>query len=138
MKQSIFIFLFIICSCSNEVSEKDLKHLNGYWEIYRVESVNKKITEFKVNSTIDFYFIDNENKGYRKKTSLDFSGVYKTNNIKDKVIIENKNGAYLLKTKTALNNWEDRIINLTPEKLVLKNKKGDVFYYKKHKKLNIN
>ncbi len=138
MKYFIPFLFFILISCSDKVTQQDLHNLNGYWDIDKVESVDKKVTEYGANSTIDYYFVNDKNEGYRKKTTLDFSGTYKTNNIKDKIVIEDKNGTFIIKTSTSLDNWEDVIINLTPEKLVLKNEKGILFYYNKHEKFNNN
>jgi len=138
MKYFTSILFFILISCTDKVTQQDLQQLNGYWDIEKVESIDKKITEYKANTTIDYYFINNNNEGYRKKTTLDFSGTYKTNNIKDKITIENKNGYFVIKTITSLDEWEDIIVNLTSEKLVLKNEKGVLFYYNKHEKFNSN
>ncbi|PHS09456.1 MAG: hypothetical protein COA88_04540 [Kordia sp.] len=138
MKYFIPIIFFILVSCTDKVTQQDLQQLNGYWDIDKVESVDKKVTEYGANSTIDFYFVNKQNEGYRKKTTLDFSGTYKTNNIKDKIVIEDKNGAFIIKTITSLDNWEEVIISLTKEKLVLKNEKGVLFYYNKHEKFNSN
>ena len=138
MKYFIPIIFFILISCTDKVTQQDLQQLNGYWDIDKVESVDKKITKYGANSTIDFYFVNEQNEGYRKKTTLDFSGTYKTNNIKDKIVIEAKNGAFIIKTTTSLDNWEDIIVSLTKEKLVLKNEKGVLFYYNKHEKFNSN
>ncbi|NQY29271.1 MAG: hypothetical protein HRT69_07350 [Flavobacteriaceae bacterium] len=138
MKYFIPIIFFILISCADKVTQQDLQQLNGYWDIDKVESVDKKVTKYGANSTIDFYFVNEQNEGYRKKTTLDFSGTYKTNNIKDKIVIEDKNGAFIIKTITSLDNWEEVIISLTKEKLVLKNEKGVLFYYNKHEKFNSN
>ena len=138
MKYFTPIIFFILISCTDKVTQQDLQQLNGYWDIDKVESVDKKTTKYGANSTIDFYFVNDQNEGYRKKTTLDFSGTYKTNNIKDKIVIEAKNGAFIIKTTTSLDNWEDIIVSLTKEKLVLKNEKGVLFYYNKHEKFNSN
>ena len=138
MKPYFYILFTVFINCSDNISENDIQKLNGYWEINKVESIDEKVTEFKINSTIDFYYVDKTNQGYRKKTSIDFSGTYKTNKIKDQIIIENKNGQYIIKTKTPFDNWEDTIIKLTNESLTLKNKSGAMFYYKKHEKFNSN
>jgi len=138
MKYFSPILFIILISCNNKVTQQDIQQLNGYWDIDKVKSVDKKITEYKVNSTIDYYFVNDNNEGFRKKTTLDFSGTYKTNNIKDKIEIEDKDGTFIIKTTTPLDNWEDIIVSLTSEKLVLKNEKGILFYYNKHEKFNSN
>ncbi|MGB0896226.1 MAG: hypothetical protein ACPGU9_07295 [Flavobacteriaceae bacterium] len=134
----LYCLLFILFfSCSKKVTQDDLKNLNGYWDIEMVESESKKITKFGVNSTIDFYYLDNTNQGYRKKTKPDFSGKYRANNIKDSIKIIHKNNQYIIHTTTPLDNWKDIIIELTPEKLILQNEKGVLFHYKKHQKLDL-
>ena len=85
MKYFASILFFILISCTDKVTQQDLQQLNGYWDIDKVESVDKEVTEYRANSTIDYYFLNDKNEGYRKKTTLDFSGTYKTNNIKDRI-----------------------------------------------------
>ena len=80
--------------------------------------------------------MNHNNKGYRKKVKPDFSGKYKTNNIKDSIIITHKNEQFTIHTSTPLDSWDDIIIELTPKKLILKNDKGVLFHYKKHEKYN--
>jgi len=138
MKYLITILFIILISCTDKVTQQDLQLLNGYWDIDKVESIDKKVTKYGANSTLDYYFLNDKNEGYRKKTTLDFSGTYKTNNVKDKISIEDKEGVFVIKTITSLDNWEDVIVNLTKEKLVLKNEKGILFHYNKHEKFNSN
>ncbi len=135
MKYLSIIILFIFFSCDNQVTINDAQKLNGYWDITKVIDSNNKITEYKVNTTIDYYFIDVNNKGFRKKATLDFSGKYKTNNIKDLITIENKKDKIVIKTTATLNNWEDTVVKITDDELILKNNAGVKFYYKKHKKI---
>ncbi|MGB1269149.1 MAG: hypothetical protein ACPG45_05375 [Flavobacteriaceae bacterium] len=136
MKTLFSLLLIVATSCSKNITQDDLQHLNGYWDIEFVESEAKKITKFGVNSTIDFYYLNDNNKGYRKKVKPDFSGKYKTNNIKDSIRITNENNQFIIHTSTPLDSWEDIIIELTPEKLILQNDKGVLFHYKKHEKYN--
>lgn len=136
MQHIFYILLFTLVSCSNKVTQDSLPLLNGYWDIEMVESKDKKITKYGINSTIDYYFLGANNKGYRKKTKPDFSGKYRANNIKDSISITHKNNEFIIHTKTGLDSWNDIIIKLTTEKLVLKNSKGVLFHYKKHEKYN--
>lgn len=136
MKHIIYILFFTLLSCSNMVTQEKLPLLNGYWDIEMVESEDKKITKFGTNSTIDYYYLGTNNKGFRKKVNPDFSGKYKANNIKDSISITHKNNEFIIHTKTELDSWEDIIIELTPKKLILKNNKSVLFHYKKHEKYN--
>lgn len=133
----VYCLLFVLfLSCSNNVTQDDLQNLNGYWDIEMVESESKKITKFGINSTIDFYYLDDTNQGYRKKAKPDFSGKYRANNIKDKITVTHENEHFIIHTTTALDSWDDTIIELTKEKLILQNDKGVLFHYKKHEKYN--
>lgn len=136
MKYLYCLFFILFLRCSETISQDDLQYLNGYWDIELVESESKKVTKFGVNSTIDFYYLDKTNNGYRKKATPDFSGKYKTNKIKDAISINKKDGQYNIQTTTELDSWTDTIIELTAEKLVLQNNKGVLFHYKKHEKYN--
>ena len=138
MKYFLSLCFFILISCSGKVKQQNLQYLNGYWDIEKVESTEKKITHFGANTTIDYYFLGKDNTGFRKKTMPDFSGTYKSNNLKDSISITKKDGNFVIFTETSLNNWEDIILELTSEKLVLKNETGTLFYYKKHQKFNFN
>jgi len=135
MKYFFSLCFLILISCSGKVNLQDL---NGYWDVVKVESTEKKVTQFGANTTIDYYFLGKDNTGYRKKMMPDFSGTYKSNNIKDKISITEKGGNFTIFTETTLNNWEDTILELTSEKLVLRNEIGTLFYYKKHQKFNFN
>lgn len=137
MKYTLYFILLLFINCTSTVTEKDLQFLNGYWEIEKVVSAKNKTTQYGINATIDFYFIDNNNIGYRKKTTPDFSGKYKVNNIKDSIRISKKNKQFVIHTSTALASWDDIIIKLTSKELVLENEKGARFHYKKYQKLNL-
>jgi hypothetical protein len=136
MKYLYNLFFVLFLSCSNKVTQDDLQNLNGYWDIEMVESETKKITQFGINSTIDFYYLDNTNQGYRKKATPDFSGKYRVNNIKDKITVTLENENFIIHTSTPLDSWSDIIIELTKEKLILQNEKGALFHYTKHEKYN--
>jgi len=137
-KFSVALFFVFLISCSKTVQQKDLQKLNGYWEIDLVESAHKKIKKYGMNTTVDFFKIDDKGKGYRKKMKPDFSGKYKTNHIKDTLQVVFKNEHFILQTRTAYDSWEEIIVKLTDDELVLENDKGILFHYRKHKKYNFN
>ena len=137
MKYALYFIFLLFLNCSNTITEQDLQLLNGYWEIEKVVSVKNKTTQYGINATVDFYFINKNNIGYRKKTTPDFSGKYKTNNIKDSIRINKIDEQFVIQTSTSLASWHDIIIKLTTKELVLENENGARFYYKKHQKFNL-
>ncbi len=135
-KVIIITVLVVFVGCNTPVKQEDLQKINGYWEIELVESATKKIKKYGLNTTIDYFNVDKNGNGFRIKTKPDFSGKYKTNKVKDTLHIVFKNKQFVLQTRTPYDSWEETIIKLTDDKLILKNDRGILFHYKKHLKYN--
>ena len=86
--------------------------------------------EYKINETIDFFKVENK-KGFRKKMMPQFDGTYLTNDINEDLEIIIKDEHATIKYTTEFANWEETIIKLTAEKLVLKNKQELEYHYKR-------
>jgi len=134
---SYSILLILLVGCTKTIQKEDLKYLNGYWEIELVESATKKIKKYAVNTTVDYFSIDADGNGFRKKTKSDFSGKYRANHIKDTLHVIFRGNVAVLQTKTPYDTWEETIVALTDKKLTLRNSKGILFHYKRHQKFNL-
>lgn len=134
------IFLFIVfgllLSCKQTISKTDLNNLNGYWEIEKVELPDGDKKEYKVNETIDFFKIKDE-KGFRKKVMPQLDGTYLTNDIQEDIVIAVKDGDATIQYKTTYASWNEEIIELTKEKLVIKNQQDFEYHYKRPVKFSI-
>lgn len=141
MKYSIYKLLLIIpfaiiMSCSNNVAKEDLKNLNGYWEIEKVIT-NNQIKEYKINTTVDYYQVNTNGNGYKLKLKPNFTGNYDTNSVKDTIHIKHKGDSIFLVTASQFNKWEELILELNENTLILKNKEGNIYQYKKHLKFDL-
>ncbi len=137
MKKIVLFFVFgLFISCKQSISESDLQNLNGYWEIEKVELPDGEKKEYKVNETIDYFKITS-NKGFRKKVMPQLDGTYLTNDIQDEIAIAYKDGAATIKYKTKYASWNEEIIELSKDKLVLKNKQDFEYHYKRPVKFSI-
>ena len=97
MKKIITFFLLgmLLISCKQSITTKDISKINGYWEIQKVKLPEGGKKEYKVNETIDFFKIK-DNKGFRQKVMPQLDGTYLTNDLKENVLISNKDGNYYL------------------------------------------
>ena len=132
----LLIVLVSALSCKQKITEADLSNLNGYWEIEKVELPDGDMKEYKVNETIDFFKIE-ANKGFRKKVMPQLDGTYLTNDIQEDVVVVVKNGDALLQYKTKYASWKEEIIELTKDKLVVKNQQEIEYYYKRPAKFSV-
>ncbi len=137
MKKIILFLVFgLFLSCKQSISEADLKNVNGYWEIEKVELPDGDKKEYKVNETIDFFKITNK-KGFRKKVMPQIDGTYLTNEVEESVIIELKDDKAILHYSTNYAKWNEEIIELSNDKLVVKNKQDLEYHYKRPVKFSI-
>ena len=134
------IFLFIVfgllLSCKQTISKTDLNNLNGYWEIEKVELPDGDKKEYKVNETIDFFKIK-DGKGFRKKVMPQLDGTYLTNDIQEDIVIAVKDGDATIKYKTTYASWKEDVIELTKDKLVVKNEQDLEYHYKRPVKFSV-
>ncbi len=132
----ILVLSLLFVSCKQEVKPEDIAKLNGYWEIEKVELPDGDKKEYKVNETIDFFKIE-ANKGFRKKVMPQLDGTYLTNDIQEDVVVVIKDGDASLQYKTTYASWKEEIIELTKDKLVVKNQQEIEYYYKRPAKFSV-
>lgn len=125
-------------SCKPTIKDTDLQKLNGYWEIESVETTDKKIKKYNVNLTVDYFLVNRNLNGFRKKATADFSGTYKSNNRKDSIYIKKIKDLFILTTNTQVHSQTETILEISDDKLILKNEQGIIYHYKKHQKLDFN
>lgn len=133
MKNSLILFLFslLIISCKPSVTEADLAKINGYWEIQKVELPDGEKKEYKVNETIDFFSVKDQN-GFRQKVMPQLNGTYLTNDIKEIVKVTNQEDTYFINYVTKYGKWKEEIIEIQDSVLILKNKDNLEYHYKRH------
>ena len=132
----LLIVLVSVLSCKQKITDADISNLNGYWEIEKVELPDGDKKEYKVNEPIDFFKIDG-NKGFRKKVMPQLDGTYLTNDIQEDIVIAVKDGDATIQYKTTYASWKEEIIELTKDKLVVKNEQDLEYHYKRPVKFSV-
>ena len=120
----------ILVSCKEVVKEADIQNLNGYWEIEKVILPDGDDKEYKTNETYDFFELKDK-FGTRQKGMQQFDGSFLTNNVSENFSIVFKDGNCFINYKTDFANWEEEILVLTKEKLVVKNNNNLEYHYKR-------
>lgn len=137
MQKWLTLLLFICFhACSERISESDLNYINGYWEIQEVKFPNGKTKEYDINMTIDYFEFD-KMQGFRKKMQPKFDGTFNTSSDAEAFQISEKDGSFWMHYKNDLSIWEEQIIEINKTNMVVKNKEGLSYHYKRFKTINI-
>ncbi len=122
--------LFLMISCNKTISESDLKDLNGYWEIEKAEMPDGEIKEYKINTIVDYFEIEN-NKGFRQKAMPQVNGEYLTNEVQESVELVEVDGKIMMKYHTDFADWQEQLITISKDELVVQNEHDIKYYYKR-------
>ena len=129
-KITLFIVALATVSCGNSVSDADLPKLSGYWEIETAVLPDGTEKEYTINATIDFIELKG-NEGIRRKVMPQLDGKYIVNDLKENILIVEKEGDFFIKYNTPYAKWSEQIITLSDKELVLKNEQKIEYHYKK-------
>ena len=124
-------------SCSKPVSDEDLKHLNGYWEISEVKTADGDTKEFQSNNNVDYFELA-DHKGSRLKVVPQLDGKKQSNGIAEHFVVLDSANATYLKYTTAYAGWTEKVDRLTAEELVIINKNDIKYTYKRFTPVVIN
>ena len=132
MRKYFYILLLLIglISCTSKPSKETILNINGYWEIEKVSFPDGNKKEYQVNEFLDFISIKNL-KGTRQKVAPQLDGTFLKGALQDKIRIVDSANCYFLKTKSKFTNWEEKIIFVSDDELVLENESKITYYYKK-------
>ncbi|GGG27651.1 hypothetical protein GCM10011344_30580 [Dokdonia pacifica] len=134
MKRVHLIYLVIVtslCACTQN-PEEQLTYLNGYWEIAGVTTPDGKAKEFSLSQNIDFFEIQNNQKGIRKKVQPSINGNFTTSQSSENIDIEIRKDMLVLKYTTAFDHWEETVIEATKDELILLNENGNIYSYRRY------
>ena len=127
------MIFFISCNKNNNIADnyiKNIKYINGYWEISKVIKNGQVIKNYDFNGTVDFYFLDDKNQGYRKKVKPIINGSFDISMHQMVLKIkEDKKNLYLVYGENE--EYSETLIKLDSMILITKNNDGRIFEYKR-------
>ncbi len=136
MKPLTLIFLFTLWGCSPDPAQY-IDFIEGYWEIEQVKKDGKIIKTFKVNTGIDYFKINADLTGFRKKLKPNFQGTFETSEDVLNFKLKLKNNTLLLEYKDNDTTYSEEIVSASDKALVLANTDGFVYHYKPYEPLNL-
>ena len=130
MKKLILLWVLVAAFSCGKVTDDNLKNLNGYWEIEAVVMPDGSKKDYKVNPAIDYFELKGK-EGFRKKVMPQFDGKYLTNDVSEKLAVSEKDGKTVIRYTTQYAKWEEEILSLDEDGLVVKNNHDMEYHYKR-------
>lgn len=125
-----------ITSCSQPPSEQIIL-INGYWEIAKIENKHGSSKEYSISQNIDFFEINTQGKGIRKKVQPDIKGSFTTTNSTQNINVIVKENTIFLQYSTAYDTWQEEVIAVSEKELTLRNENRFTYVYRRYKPLFI-
>jgi hypothetical protein len=133
MKQilNILFICLVFVSCKQDMKPEKLHLLNGYWEIEKVvfDDGNDKL--YTINESYDYFEINKENKGFRKKVTPQLNGTFLVNDSYENIKVQNIEKKFFIAYETPYAKWKEQIVSISNDKLVLINQEKSEYHYKK-------
>ena len=137
MKKVLFITTLFFFGCKPHPVDY-IELINGYWEIENVYKNGKLLKEFKISQEIDYFRINNDLSGFRKKLKPNFNGSYTTSKDQLNFKLEIKFNKRLIIVYEDNNTiFVEEITKVNKTNLSIKNDKGMVYNYKVYKPLEL-
>lgn len=135
MKRLIaLLFITTLISCQSDVNSY-IPFIEGYWEIVSVTKDQKKIKDYKMSGSIDYFKVNPDLSGYRKKMTPRFDGAFEMSQHESNFTLSvidhhlwlnyTNNGVY----------YREEIIRANNSSLVISNADGFLYTYKPYEPL---
>jgi hypothetical protein len=138
MKKIVFILLVssFFISCQQKIKQEDVLKINGYWEIEKVVFDQGKDKEYGINESYDYFKIDKDNSGFRKKVMPQLDGTFVVNNSQESVKVRFEEDKVYMDYFTPFAKWSEELVAISNEELVLRNTEKKEYHYKKAEPIN--
>ncbi|ATA76541.1 hypothetical protein [Capnocytophaga canimorsus] len=128
----ISVFVGITTSCKQEITKQELSALNGYWEIEKVTTAEGQVKEYKINTTVDYIQLEENEKGFRKKVYPNLNGRYQTSdNAEFFTLKKNTDTQWEIIYQTNENTWTEILTSISANHFQVLNQAGVTYHYKR-------
>ena len=135
MKKLITIlFLLVMFSCQSDETKK-IPFIQGYWEIISATKDQIKIKDFKISRTIDYFKINDDLSGFRKKVTPRFDGAFEISQdqLNFNLSIENSKLWIIYSNNGVV--YKEEITHANNTSLIISNSNGFIYHYKTYEPL---
>ncbi len=135
MKQLLALLLIIsLNSCRSDVTTY-IPFIEGYWEIVSVTKDQNKIKEFKISGSVDYFKVNENLSGYRKKVTPRFDGAFEMSQHQSEFTISvDKDQLWIQYDNNAV-FFREEIIRANESSLIISNNDGFIYTYKPYEPL---
>ncbi|HEX8575962.1 MAG TPA: hypothetical protein VF677_06670 [Flavobacterium sp.] len=129
--------LLVFMACQQHITPSDVPAINGYWEIEKVVFPEGDDKDYKINETFDYFQVDKNNKGFRKKVMPQLNGTFLANNDFETIKIIFENDKAFIQYSTPYAKWKEELRGISEDEMVLVNPQGIAYHYKKTAPINL-
>ncbi len=133
----ILMIVLVLTGCKQKIEQRDIVKINGYWEIEEVIFKDGDDKKYTMNESYDFFEIDQNNVGIRKKVMPQLDGTFLVNDSFEDVKIRFADGHTFIDYSTPYAKWSEEILALTATALVVLNAEKKEYHYKKSGPINL-
>jgi hypothetical protein len=135
VKQLIALSFFILLnSCQSDVSTY-IPFIEGYWEIVSVTKDQKKVKEFKISGSVDYFKVNADLSGYRKKVTPRFDGAFEMSLHQSEFTLSVTDGRLWIHYDNNDVAYTEEILRANTASLVTSNSDGFIYTYKPYEPL---
>ena len=127
----ILICLPLVCCNTNEI--KDVKMIEGMWEIYSVKAKGETFYPKGTPPLIDYYIFNSDSSGTKKKMKQNFNNIFLSSLDEINFEIIEIEGFIYLDFISKYSNWREKVEKLTKNELIISNKIFE-YHYRRFKK----
>ena len=138
MKTAWFFAALLVLACSETGTKNGLQHLSGYWEIEKVVFPGGATKEYTISPAIDYFEIRPDSSGFRKKLEPQFNGRFLSTDDAESFRLKTVKNELKIRYKTALDAWQETILTIDENRLIIKNKDNLTYFYKRFIPIEIN
>ena len=135
MKKIITLLLAsLLYSCQSDVINY-IPYVEGYWEIVSATKDQKKIKDFKISGTIDYFKINDNLSGYRKKVTPRFDGAFEISQDQSNFKLSIEDHQLRINYNNNGIDYKEQIMRANETSLIISNSNGFSYTYKPYEPL---
>lgn len=136
-KAALILLTSIVWSCAQQDPKEQIQYLDGYWIIEKAILEDKTEKDFSMSTTIDFIEVTGTS-GIRKKVQPKLDGTFITTNNAETFELKIEEDSLRLYYNTPYDSWKETVLRAKDSSLVVLNRDGKTYVYKKFATFDFN
>jgi len=128
------LLISLLYSCQSDVTDY-IPFVEGYWEIVSATKDQKKIKDFKISGVIDYFKINDDLSGYRKKVTPRFDGALEISQDQSNFKLSIEDHQLRINYNNNGIAYKEQIMRANETSLIISNSNGFSYTYKPYEPL---